>query len=340
MAAPTIFTRFLSALGVPHTAAWSDSQFRGMTFKSLYGLSHLLNSYDVPNQGLRFKDKKEITRLTPPFLAQTRGGIFVIVEKIDGENLEYDSVGEMEKTTLQNFIDAWNGIALLAFPDAKSAEPEYAAHRVSELVNAAAGYVLIAASALIFAWFFVTRGLYAHVSTALLALFDCIGLYFSWLLLQKSLNIHTAAADRVCGALERGGCDSIMQLKVSKLFGVFAWSEVGFGYFGVSLAALLLFPSMWPCLALCNVCCLPYTIWSIWYQKFRAKHWCTLCVGVQTTLWCLFFCYLCGGWFKSALPLRPDFIILLATYLAAVLALNRILAILKKLPCNENNPQA
>lgn len=171
----------------------------------------------------------------------------------------------------------------------------------------------------------------------LLTAFDCIGLYFSFLLLQKSLNIHTAASERVCGILEQGGCDSIMQLKVSKLFGVFSWSEVGFGYFGISLVTLLIFPHLLPQLALCNVCCLPYTVWSIWYQRFRAHHWCTLCVGVQSTLWALFFCYLGGGWLHHASPLHIDFLTLIAVYVFAVLFINYTLRIFKNLPNHEKN---
>lgn len=313
-----------------------------MTFKSLYGLSHLLSEYGVPNMGVRFQDKNKIVNLTAPFLAQTEGGVFVIVTAIQParDSITYDSAGKTMTAPLGAFINSWNGVALLAFPEETSGEPDYLSNRVTELVAGASGYALVLAAAAIFAYFFVTRRVYAHFSTVLLTLFNCAGLYFSYLLLQKTLNIHTAASDRVCGVLEQGGCDSVMKLKVAKLFGVFAWSEVGFGYFGVSLVTLLMFPRLWPALALCDVCCLPYTVWSLWYQKFRAKHWCTLCVGVQTTLWALFFCYLGGGWLARANPAHIDFFVLLAVYLFAVLFLNRIIGIFKKLPCHEKNHAA
>lgn len=342
MAAGSIFTRFLTRLGVPHTPGWSDAQFAGMTFKSLYGLSHLLTEYGVSNEGLKVGDKSELTKLTPPFLAQTRSGVFVIVTGIDvaSGTVRYDSRGVEAAIGIKDFENAWNGIALLAFPDGNSAEPGYGSHRLSDFVASASKYMLGVAALAVFVYFFITRGVYGHASTIALAVFDCVGLYFSYLLLQKSLGIHTAASERVCGVLEHGGCDSIMELRVSKLFGVFSWSEVGFGYFSVSLVTLLLFPHLWPSLALCNACCLPYTVWSIWYQRFRAHHWCTLCVGVQTTLWCLFFCYLLGGWFGGALPLKADFFILLAVYVFAVLFLNMVLRFFKKLPCShENNSQ-
>lgn len=339
MAAPTIFTRFLAALDVPHTASWSDAQFRGMTFKSLYGLSHLLAGYGIKSRGTQICDKSRLPHLPVPFLAQTKGGAFVIVDSVNprANMVEYDSLGQKQSIAIDQFENAWNGIALFAAPGPESREPEYGQHRLTELVARASKYALALAALVVFAYFFITRGLYLHLSTILLTIFDCVGLYFSWLLLQKSLNIHTAASDRVCGVLEQGGCDSIMQLKVSKLFGVFSWSEIGFGYFSVSLATLLIFPHMWPSLALCNLCCLPYTFWSIWYQKFRAGHWCTLCVGVQSTLWLLFFCYLCGGWFSHSFPLHIKFFILIAVYFFAVLFLNMIIGIFKNLPCHETN---
>ena len=104
----------------------------------------------------------------------------------------------------------------------------------------------------------------------LLSLIDIAGLYLTYLLVQKSLKIKNRVADTVCKALQEGGCDNVLEMKAAKFFGIFSWSEVGFTYFSVSLLTLLMFPQ-WICyLALCNACCLPFTFWSIWYQKFRA----------------------------------------------------------------------
>lgn len=308
-----------------------------MTFKSLFGLAHLLKDYGVDSRGLNVADKAEMLKLAPPFLAQAANGVFVIVTGIGDGRVTYDSLGEIQSVPYTRFEDAMNGNVLVAFPDARSAEPGYASHRLTEVVARLSGYALALAALAVFVYFFVTRGIYAHVSTVLLTVFDLVGLYFSFLLLQKSLNIRTRAGDRVCGVLQKGGCDSIMSMKVSKLFGVFSWSEVGFGYFGISLITLLVFPHMWSSLALCNVCCLPYTVWSIWYQRFRAHKWCTLCVGVQTTLWLLFFCYLGGGHFHGAFPLKVDTFVLVAVYVTAVLALNLLMRFFKNLPNHEEN---
>lgn len=323
----------MAALGVPHTAWYSDMRFRTMTFRSLFGLTHLLGDYGISSRGIRAADTSEVTALTAPFLAQGYSGRFVIVTAINtiaGTVTYLSREGEVHMP-IADFRRVWNGIALLAFPTAVSREPDVQRHRLTGFVATASGYALALTAAVVLIYFVVTRGIFTHVSTALIALCDCVGLYLSYLLLQKSLGIHTAASERVCGVLERGGCDRIIQLDVSKLFGVFSWSEVGFGYFGVSLVTMLLFPQMLPVLALCNLCCLPYTVWSIWYQRFRARHWCTLCVGVQNTLWALFFCYLLGGWYHGAFDPGTPFWVQLAVYVTAVLSLNRAMRALKPL---------
>lgn len=318
----TVFSDFLTALEVPHTRQYSDAQFRSMTFQSLFGLTHLLKDYGIESEGWKITDPTDYAALTPPFLAQKKNGVFVVVESPVKE------------------ADDLNGIVLLAFPDEKSAEPNYRAHKLSETVENLSVYALAVIAVAILGYFFITRGLGHSVWTSLAVLLNLFGLWLSYMLMQKSLGIHTSTSERVCGILDKGGCDVITTSGASKLFGVFSWSEVGFGYFGVSLATLLIFPHLWPTLALCNILCLPYTIWSISYQKFVARHWCTLCVGVQATLWALFGCYLAAGFTAKILPLHFDLIVLMGVYVVAVLSLHFIVKLIKTIPSHEENPQA
>ena len=320
----TIFTDLLGQLGVRFTPEYANRQFEAMSFKSLFGLSQLLKSYGVESEGLVLSDKSEIEKLTPPFIAQTSGGL-VIATSIGNGSIGYLSQGVEERMPLQEFEKAWTGTVFLAFPTERAGEPEYCAHREAMFFTKVRNVGLVVGLAALFCYLFVSNGIYRHVSTVLLTLLDLGGLYLTYLLVQKSLKIHNKAADNVCRVLQEGGCDSILETKASKFFGIFGWSEVGFTYFSVSLLCLLMFPE-WICyLALCNACCLPFTVWCIWYQKFRAKVWCTLCVSVQTTLWLSFFCYLGGGWFDGVLPLRIEFFVLGVTYVTVLFLLNRIL---------------
>ncbi len=324
MAGTTILSDLLEELGVPYTAEYSDRQFEAMPFKSLFGLSRLLASYHIESEGLILSDKSEIVKLPTPFIAKTSGGL-VIVRSIGGDGVSYLTQGVAEQMPVEEFCSAWDGRVLLLYPAENSAEPDYCMHREKELFTGIRNVGLAVCVGLLFVYLFISNGIYLHISTVLLTLLDIAGLYLTYLLVQKSLKIRNKAADKVCKVLQEGGCDSILSMSASKFFGIFGWSEVGFTYFSVSLLCLLVFPQ-WTCyLAACNVCCLPFTVWSIWYQKFRAKVWCTLCVSVQSTLWLLFFCYLGGGWLRDVFPLRIEFFVLGLTYLTVLFALNKLL---------------
>ena len=112
--------------------------------------------------------------------------------------------------------------------------------------------------------------------------------------------------------------------------GIFSWSEVGISYFGVTLATLLLFPQYTGYLALINAICCPFSFWSVWYQKYRAKAWCTLCLITQACLWLSLACYILGGWFRHAFPLRAPFFIIAVFYVTVLLAVNALSPYLKK----------
>ncbi|MBD5235046.1 MAG: vitamin K epoxide reductase family protein [Barnesiella sp.] len=340
-AKPSFIDDYLTALGVPHTLDYSEQRMTDMPFKTLFGFSKLLEEYGITSEGYMLEDRSEITKITPPFIANTVAGE-VIVTDISPDNISYLTEGVTETAPLADFMNVWDGNVLLSYPAADASEPDYPLHARIAFFMRAKKWVLMLCAAVLFIYLSVVNGVFSHVSTVLIAAIDIAGLYITYLLVQKSLKIHNPIANKVCGVLEAGGCDSILEMKASKFFGIFGWSEVGFAYFSVSLAALLLFPKLWPCLALCNLCCLPFTFWSIWYQRFRARKWCTLCVCVQTSLWLLFFCYLFGGWLKAAFPLSINFFMLGVTYVGVMLAVNALMPLIENtdtqtLAHDENN---
>ena len=331
MAANFILSDFLSALRVPHTPEYTNAQFESMPFKSLFGLSKLLQKYGVESQGYMLLNRNEILHLTPPFLAHTPQG-FVIVTEVGHDHVDYLSRGESQVMPVDEFKKIWDGNVFLAFPTPGAREPDYSLHSRMRAFESLKKVALVVLAIVIFAYLFIFNDVWTHVSTVFLAIFNLLGLVFTFMLVQKSMKIKSRAADKVCGVIEEGGCDTVLETKASTFYGLFSWSEIGFTYFSVSLLTLLIFPQYTNYLAACNICCLPFTLWSVWYQKFRAKAWCTLCLSVQATLWLLFICYLSGGWIKDIFPLKPEFFVLIASYALVLLALNRIMPLMTKSP--------
>lgn len=320
----TIFSDFLSELAVPHTTHYSDKRFSQMTFKSLFGLTHLLDEYSIDCLALEFADNSSVAKLPTPFLCQSKRGVFIIVDKIDGNNVEYISESRRETITVEDFIKAINGIVLLASPRKDASEPDYCKHRVTEIATSLRNFGLVAACIFLILYGFIYNRIWTNIGATILTVLTLAGIYISSLLLKKTLKIHSSAAEAVCGVIQKGGCDHVLESDASKIFGLISWSEVGMTYFSVSLLFLLAASSMWGWLAVCNVFCLPYAFWSIWYQKTKAHHWCTLCLTVQALLWLSFFCYLGAGFFKLvSLPLNGLFI-LGASYVLVLCLLNLV----------------
>lgn len=324
----TILSRWLSMLGVSHTASYTDARFRSMPFPTLFGLSALLKEYNVETHGYRIDDKNAIAQLPRPFIAPVFNS-FVIVTSVDRDTLSYASAGVSERIPLSEFCEAWSGVAFIAEVSSSSAEPDYRKHRLAELMTSVRNFGIWAVGIILFVWFFISRGDLHNWGTITMAALYAFGLWLSSMLVGKDLGIKSKHSDAVCNILQPGGCDRITKSDASTFLGVFHWSEVGFTYFSVGLATLLLFPYMTGWLAAINVCALPYTIWSISYQKFKAKTWCTMCVGVQSTLWLLFIVGLCSGWLKRVFPLTWETLALALVYVFVMLAINKLDAFIK-----------
>lgn len=332
----SLFTDFLTALGVRHTEDYSDRRFAEMPFQSMFGLSNLLKEYGIGNTGIKtdeYVKKETLRRLEPPFLIDTSDG-FAIVLHFDGDTVTYKSQHKEFTVPICELANAWNGIALLAETDNQACEPDYGKHHAGEIAKRVKLWLIYVLAAALAGYGMWAGGLYRNWAAWLCAVFNVAGLWFSWQLVLKSLGIHTKKADAICSVLEEEGCDEIAKSEASSFMGLFKWSEVGLAYFSVSLLAMLLFAETLPALAAINILCLPYTVWSITYQKFKAKTWCTLCVCVQATLWVLSGCYLAGGWTVQILPPSAGFItnliILSCCYGLALFALNRLDTALEK----------
>ena len=320
----SLVTDLLTVLKVPFTRDYTKQRFDTMPFKTLFGVSQLLKEYGVESKGYRIEDTTELKNLAVPYIAQTQGGL-IIVTKESKDAITYLTQGISETIPVKEFEEITTGVVLVPSVQQGAKEPDYNKHLTTVVINTTKNVLLWLLAGLLFAYLIVIHDLWRYWSVWGLFAVDCFGIWLTYMLVQKSLSIKNNVADKVCGVLQEGGCDSILKTKASSFFGIFSWSEVGFTYFGVSLLAMLISPATIHWLSLINICCLPFTIWSISYQKFVAKHWCTLCVCVQASLWIQFICYLLGGWMKPIFPLDLGFFALSATFVMVLLALNKVL---------------
>ena len=325
----SLLSDFLDALEVPHTRTYSDRAFATMPFKSLFGFSRQLKAFGIDSVAVEWTDKSILPNVPTPFLAQV-GGSFVIVERIEIDSVTFrNSHAASESLPLSSFRDRWSGIALLAYPTAGPREPDLNTHRLTELASIAKRAVLIVCAAILLVAGIINASIFRGAGPVALLLVDLAGLAVTWLLILKSLKVASHSADRICGILQDHGCDTVLEQKASSFF---RHRELERGR-TILLRSLHSHPADIPqCigwLALVNLLCLPFTFWSIWYQRFRLHTWCTLCVTTQALLWLQAGSYLWAGAWHHQLSSGWSLAVIAAAYGAALLALNRLTTFIK-----------
>lgn len=301
-----IFTSFLNSLNVKHTKTFSNKYFNEHPHKyNLFGLSKMLSDYGVENAGTRIENKEEnIMNIETPFVAHI-GADFALVYDVTDEEVKYRTGHLNINMPRKDFCDAWTGVVLLAETTPDSAEPGYKKNREKELLQFSLKSSLIIAVLALLSIVFVNNHSYSSIGLLLLLVLNAIGVYIGFLLVQKQLKIHSNYSDKICSLFKQADCNNILESDAAKLWGVFGWSEIGFSYFIANFIIVVFLPHLINYYAIIGVCVLPYTVWSIWYQRFKAKQWCVLCLIVQLLLWCLFITNLSFHFVKL-----PDFILL------------------------------
>jgi len=314
----------LNLLKVKHTSEFSNRYFNEHPHKyNLYGLSKMLSDYGIENVGTKITDKEnDLANIDLPFVAHT-GSNFVVVYGLtdlspplstgEGELegvIHYLWNGKKISLPISKFIQSWSGIILLAEASPNSIEPDYKEHRKKELLNTTQKTLLFLSGFLILGLAYINQifsdsvtPLFGYSTTQLfcysvILLLNLAGAFISYLLVLKQMHIHSQYADKICSLFSKSDCNNVLESDAAKLWGVFGWSEIGLGYFSANVLLLLFLPQTVYLLALLNILTLPYTIWSIWYQKTKARQWCPLCLIVQILLWSIFILNFIFGYIR------------------------------------------
>lgn len=320
-----ILETFLSLMKVRHTKAYTRQHFTEHPHKyNLYGLSSMLFDYGVENSGLKIINKTDIHLIECPLIAHI-GDDFVIVEKINKSNIHFIQGDKKTTISLEDFNKMWTGYVLIAESTNLSIEPNYVAHKKMELFFKTQKILPILSVIFLLIYSTTSFQNYLSIGTALLFLANVIGLFIGYLLILKQLSIQSNYADKLCSLFKHSDCNNVLESEAAKFLGFLGWSEVGFGYFIANILILSFLPDLINYLAIINIVALPYTFWSVWYQKHKAKQWCALCLLSLLLLWSIFTINVIFGNFYFP---RFDFFNLLAVggiYLIAILGLNMLI---------------
>ena len=274
-------------------------------YPGLLAISDVLQDFEVANNAYRL-EFKDLKKVPCPYISyiNLNGGEFVLITKRDDEHFYVKSdKWNNRKFTVTEFGQIFDGVILTTEKniDAKLGSSfNFRAHSFQKVLFIT-GLVLI-----LFAGLFLSNYFnFLNWNLFLLTIIKSAGLITSILLLVQSIDNNNPLVQKLCSTGgNKTNCNAILLSKAAKLSSWLSWSEIGFFYFAGTWLLLLFGIGQhfcWNALIILNLLGIPYTIYSIYYQAFVAKQWCTLCCAVQVVLW-LEFAVFVMSFNKSFLP--------------------------------------
>lgn len=309
-------TVILSELKVRYTHQFANKLYRETPDRNnFFGLSYMLSVYGIESKGY-YIEEKDLTDIQFPFVAQTNVG-FVLVTDVNNSMVICHNEKGRKSVTVVLFKESWTGNYMVIEKRADSEELDYDEHKRKERVVRLKGCMLFMSCLFLFTSLLIIQIPTLTIAMLLYMVLCFLGGFVSWLLLEKQFHSGSLVVDKICSLISKSGCDVVAHSSGSKtLLGV-SWAEVGCGYFLSTLLLLLLIPESYIMLGIINLFTLPYTIWSLWYQKKVIKKWCTLCILVQAILWGLF------AIFSISVPsislFRPEHLLFVPLYIVTIL---------------------
>ena len=283
-----LFIQILEILSIKHTEDFTIRYYERHPHKNnLFGLSEMLRYYNIENVAAEIqKTQENLSSLDVPFVAYVDHE-FVLVRHVSTEAIIYSWRGKNITLSIPVFLERWSGIVLLFESTDESIEPDYKEHRKEYLRQriVIACFVSLLLS-LIGCALITNRGM--EIGIWGLWGVNVIGASFCGILLSREILGSDKYVNKICSLfLKSSDCNGTLDSQASHFLGI-SWSVFGLGYFLSAILFIALLPQYVIYAETLNIIALPYTAWSVWYQKFRVKQWCALCLSVQATVWITF----------------------------------------------------
>lgn len=249
---------------------------------SLADYRYIMSWMGIENMGVQVSSETLAAEIPMPAIVHLdrSGAPFAIIDKIDSENVTMTAGRKTEKIPRQRFDEIFSGNCIAFATDSPDIDKK---DYIRWLIVKASKYALpaIASIALILC-LIVPQPI--NIFGIIYAVLFITGLAASVMLFSKQEGVQIKLADTICrSGGESSNCNSVMDSKGGKLFGIISWSDIGVIYFATALISLLVlgYDNLGLIVSILSVICIPYVFYSIWYQWRIVRKWCPLCLAVQ-----------------------------------------------------------
>lgn len=324
-----IFIRFLKVYNIRFTRPYIDDLFSSSPAPaSFWTLKNMLCRYSIDSECVHF-NKREINDEMAPLFVIYNGDI-IIVTGCDDRNLQAIGVsGTKMVISMESFIQHWDGNAVVAYVGENSCEPCYDSHKNRVFVNAVKN-IVVTLAILLLSIGIVQSFIENSDSVSLIILFlNIIGSIVSILLLMRKNGFSNNITNVLCKHGTVLDCDSVITSNQSRVFGLFDLSELCAAFYVTNTIYLVHSRDYMPEIYFFIRTAFPITIWSVFVQAFRLKHWCTLCLSASCLVWLNAALILFSSMPKTVVWSKLFYVC--ASYLIILLVFNKISALHRKI---------
>lgn len=279
-----IIEQVLRLLKVKYTSYYARKAYDSHPDNNnLFGIASVLALYGINCTAFKLEDIQDLYLVNTPFIAHIKNE-FAVVRSVRDNRVDYVVNSSVIKSRMEDFGRIWTGVILTVEKTPHAIEPDFVIHQRKQIFYAVLKYIpflfLLFCSYPHWGLPVYVRNL-AYICTQIVL--SLAGIYICYLLYCKHNQVDTEQADKLCSLIRFSSCKPAGNGSI--LYNSTNLSEIGLAYFFAVLLCLLVFPSYMEGLPYFHLAALPFTIGSVWYQKYVQKKWCMLCLIIQVLLW-------------------------------------------------------
>lgn len=257
-------------------------------YPSLKAVTDTLDNFKIRNIAA-FIPIESVKALPDTFLAVLKNGEISLVNRKKEKILLRTQLLKTLTLSLDEFQNQWSGTIV-------AVEKTKAKNSLKFLLNYLPLLILIIPLII-----FLTS---ININSFLWIVLSIVGWVFSFLIIRKGFGLFDDFSQKICDSRKTNiDCNSVINSKSSKLFGLISLGDLCLVFFSVSFLTLSLIGFNYLFYLVVLSFSLPVIFYSIYEQAFVIKKWCLLCLSISTVILAMWLAL-----FLSNVVLKIDFI--------------------------------
>lgn len=254
------------------------------TYPSLNAITGVLDHFNVENLAVDVPVNKDvIDQLPNTFLAQIQennhNSFVVVVKKGEAYKLIYNQK-RSDLISISDFLKLFTGIVLCIDKEDSNINNQPKSNTILKRIFTSTGLI---------AFILVLTQYNLNIIDVIFLSTSLIGIYITINILKQEEGEVSFLGNAFCSDVtEKKNCDAVLTSKGAIVYKDLKISDISFIYFlGISLSTVLLIIGNHSIFIpkLLTLFTLPVTLYSIYYQAYKVKKWCFLCLGIVSIMW-------------------------------------------------------